>query len=79
MGVDKPLTPLIEELKTKLKEDDLAALINASKDDEVDEKELKKLSTTNQWFQWLTDNLLITKGWLRKHIYSGATMICRNQ
>lgn len=62
MSVDEPLLSLVEELKKKLKEDDLAALIDASKDDEIDEKELKKLSSTNQWFEWLTNNLLITQG-----------------
>jgi len=62
MGVEGPLSDLIEELQTKLKEEDLSALVDASKDDGIDEKELKNLSSTDQWFQWLSDRLLISNG-----------------
>ena len=65
MGVEGPLSELIEELQNKLKEEDLTALIDASKDDGIDEKELRNLSSTSQWFQWLSDKLLITIGRLR--------------
>ena len=62
MGVEGPLSDLIQELKAKLKEEDLTALVDASKDDGIDEKELKNLSSTGQWFQWLSDKLLISNG-----------------
>ena len=62
MGVEGPLSDLIKELQAKLKEEDLSALVDASKDDGIDEKELKNLSSTGQWFQWLNDKLLISSG-----------------
>ena len=62
MGVEGPLSDLVRELESKLKKEDLKALVDASKDDGIDEKELKNLSSTSQWFQWLSDKLLISNG-----------------
>ena len=62
MTIEGPLSALIDELNTKLRAEDLSALLDASKDDGIDEEELSKLSSPNQWLLWLCEKLLLTNG-----------------
>ncbi|XP_076801850.1 astrocytic phosphoprotein PEA-15-like [Clavelina lepadiformis] len=60
MTIEGPLSALIDELNRKLRAEDLSALLDASKDDGIDEEELSKLSSPNQWLLWLCEKLLLT-------------------
>jgi len=60
MTIEEPLSDLVEELNRKLRPEDFKDLLNASKDDSIDEKELDALSTPDQWFSFLSKKLLLT-------------------
>uniref|UniRef100_H2Y454 DED domain-containing protein n=1 Tax=Ciona savignyi TaxID=51511 RepID=H2Y454_CIOSA len=61
MKIEGPLSELVNELIKKLKPEDLPGLLDSSKDDGIDNKELEELKSVGQWLEWMHNKYLLTE------------------